>query len=147
MKTPYCGALGIRRREVDEIRIAITVAVDRVDGLDARAREIHTTVAAERQLAATDLSLPENGYFLRMRAERARVEAEQAAAAARLDRLRDQAREVYGSMRAIEGAAERYRDEALRRAEAAEQAAADDRAGADFVRGLNRLRAARGRIG
>lgn len=146
MKTPYCGALGIQRREVDQIRIAISVAVDRADTLAARAQEIRCTVEAERALAAADWALPENRYFARMRAERARVAAEKAAADARLDQLRDKAREAYGSMKAVEGAAERFREDATRALDAAEQAALDDRAAADFIRGIRRARHSGGRL-
>lgn len=146
MKTPYCGALGIQRREVDQIRIAISVAVDRADALAARAHEIHCTVEAERTLAASDWTLPENRYFARMRAERTRVATEKAVADARLDQLRGKAREAYGSMKAVEGAAERFREEAARTLDAAEQAALDDRAAADFIRGVRRLRASGGRL-
>lgn len=147
MKTPYCGVLGIQRREVDQIRIAISVAIDRTDGLDRRADEIARTLAAERALAVGDRLLPENGYFLRMSAERDRVAAERRLAEAQLDQLRAKAREAYGSMRAVEGAAAAFRDDATRAQAAAEQAASDDRAAADFVRGVRRLRMTSGRRG
>jgi hypothetical protein len=147
MKTPYCGVLGIQRREVDQIRIAISVAVDRADGLGRRSDEIARTLAAERALAVGDRLLPENGYFLRMHAERARVDAERRVAEAQLDQLRAKAREAYGSMKAVEGAAATYRDDVSRLRAAAEQAATDDRAAADFVRGIRRLRATGGRTG
>lgn len=147
MKTPYCGVLGIQRREVDQIRIAISVAIDRADGLDRRADEIARTLAAERALAVGDRLLPENGYFLRMSAERDRVAAERRLAEAQLDQLRAKAREAYGSMRAVEGAAAAFRDDATRAQAAAEQAASDDRAAADFVRGVRRLRTSGGRRG
>lgn len=140
MKTPYCTALGVQKREVDQIRIAISVAVDRATGLEREGVEIVRSVSAERAVAAADWQLPENMYFARMRAERGRVEAERRMADARLDQLRAQAREVYGAMKAVEGAADRFRVEHARKAGAAEQGAADDRAAADFIRAVRTLR-------
>ncbi len=143
MKTPYCTALRVQRREVDQIKIAIGSAVERVGRLERKGAEIVRSVASEREVAATDWTLPENMYFARMRAERELVQREAAIADAKLDQLRAQAREVYGGMKAVEGAAERYRIEETRKLGAAEQIAADDRAAADFIATVRMLRARR----
>lgn len=102
---------------------------------------------AERQRLAADPALPENRYFERMRAERARLAEEQRTAAARLDLLRARARDAYGSLRAVETAAERFVLDETRRIAAAEQSAADERAAVDFMRSWRLVRAAMGRRG
>ncbi len=147
MKTPYCTALRIQRREVDRIRIAISVAIDETDRLDRHAVELARRVAAEHAHAAADGLLPENAYFARMKAERGRVARDKALADARLDQLRDKARDSYGAMKAVESAAETFRDGEARRLGAAEQASADDRAAIDTIAALRRLRASGGRTG
>lgn len=138
MKTPYCTALGIRRREVDQVRIAISVAVDTAAILEAQGREIARAIAAEHGVAAGDILLPENAYFARMRSARASVAHERSLADARLEQLRERARDSYGAMKAIEGAADDYRADLTRQRSAAEQAEADDRAAIAIA--LRRLR-------
>jgi hypothetical protein len=147
MKTPYCTALRIQRRDVDRIRIAISVAIDESDRLDRHGLEMARRVADEHACAVSDGLLPANGYFTRMKLERARIARERALADARLDQLRDKARDSYGAMKAVETAADAFRDGEARRLEAAEQASADDRAALDMLAALRRLRASNGRTG
>lgn len=147
MKTPYCTALRIQRREVDRIRIAISVAIDESERLDRHAVELARRVADEHARAAADWLLPENGYFARMKAERGRIARDKALAAARLDQLRDKARDSYGAMKAVEGAAELFREGETRRIDTIEQASADDRAALDVIAALRHLRASGGRTG
>lgn len=147
MKTPYSAAIGVQRRDVDQIRVAISVAIDQVAGLDAARSRAERAVLDERQRLAEDPALPENRWFERMRAERARLAHEQLSADARLDQLRARAREAYGALRAVETAAERYVLDETRRIAAAEQAAADERAAMDFMRSWRLVRAAMGRRG
>jgi hypothetical protein len=75
-----------------------------------------------------------DAWTARMKAERARLDEAAFLAQARLGRLRAQAVEAYGTMRAIEGAAERYENEAERVLAVAEQSAIDDIAAARFLR-------------
>ncbi|HYZ48079.1 MAG TPA: hypothetical protein VE567_04215 [Sphingomonas sp.] len=142
LRTPYCAAIGLRRREVDEIRISIGIEVSRLTQVECRNAEVDADLDRERGVAAGALNIPVTAYFARMQAERRRLEEERQAINGRVARLRSQAREAYGSLNAIEGAAQRYRDEALHKIESAEQAATDDRSAADFVARARLIRTA-----
>mgnify|MGYP001212029527 CR=1 FL=1 len=147
MRTPYCAAIGVQRREVDQIRISIGVEVDRLTQVERRRTEIELDMLREFRAAAEaiDTPVPSTAYFLMMRAERARLEESQRVIDARVAQLRSEAREAYGSLTAIEGAAARYRDEEVRRVAGAEQAASDDRSAALFVARARSRRSAAGR--
>ena len=145
MKTPYCAAIGLQRREVDEIRISIGVEVSRLTTVERRNAEIDASMRREHHVAVEAMDVPATAYFARMRAERARLEQDRQVIDARVTRLRSQAREAYGSLSAIEGAADRFRSDETRRIEGAEQAAIDDRAATDFMYKLRLLRAATGK--
>ena len=139
MRTPYCAAIGLQRREVDELRISIGVEAGRLAEVERRRTQIDADLCRERGVAAAAFDVPATAYFALMRAERIRLEESRRTIDARVTQLRSQAREAYGSLSAVEGAAERYRDEETRRIESAEQAAMDDRSAASFLS----LRAAR----
>lgn len=141
MKTPYDTALRLQRREVDAVKVSISVEIERITTLEQQARTIDSRVVEERRLAHA-LPLSSDHWVARMRAERARVEHAARESQARLNQLRDQAIEAYGTMRAIESAATRYRDEAERAADVAEQSAIDDIAAVRFLNARRRRRAA-----
>jgi len=132
VKTPYCAAIGVQRREVDAMRVVIGVEVNRLAEVERRHAKIDVDLRRERSVACS-LDVPSTAYFLLMRAEQERLDENRRAISARIDQLRSQAREVYGSLSAVEGAAERYRDEERRRLEGLEQAAMDDRSAAAFL--------------
>ncbi|WP_404337374.1 hypothetical protein AB2M62_02075 [Sphingomonas sp. MMS12-HWE2-04] len=135
--TPYDTALRVQRREVDAVKVSISVEVERITTLESQGRQHDATVRQERALAYT-MPFGTDAWTLKMKAERARLEEAAHLAQARLGRLREQAVEAYGTMRAIEGAAERYQTEAERVAELAEQGAIDDMAAARFLRARRR---------
>lgn len=141
MKTPYCAAIGLQRREVDQLRTSIGVEVGRLAQVEQRHSFIDESVRRERSVAAAAFDVPATAYFLRMRAERARLEADRQVIDARVTKLRSQAREAFGSLSVIEGAAERYRHEEMRQMEAAQQAVIDDRSATDFVQKVRLSRA------
>lgn len=142
MKTPFCTAIGLQRREVDEIRISIGVEVSRLTEVERRYTDIDAAVRRERTVAAEAVDVPATNYFVRMQEERTRLEDDQRVIDARVTRLRSQAREAYGALSAIEGAAERHRGEETRRIQGAEQAATDDRSAVDFLSRVRSVRAA-----
>lgn len=133
MITPYCTAVRLRRREVDQLRQVIAEMAEQVALLDRRAAELRKTVEVERRLAKNFGRLPDDLYFRRMRLEHERLLRERAVADAVLEQLRTEARDSFGSLRALEEAAERFRQEAELGLAAAEQAAADDRAATAFI--------------
>lgn len=130
--TPFDTALRIHRREVDTVKVAIGAEVERITAIEARARAHETQVRQERALAHA-LPFSSDAWTARMKADRARLQEAANLAESRLGRLRAQAIEAFGTMRAIEGAAGRYRDEAERVAALAEQGAIDDIAAARFL--------------
>lgn len=143
MKTPYDTAQRAMQRGVDDLRTAIGAAAHRVAETEAQRGALAEAIVREAMVAAGDWTLPRGAWAEHVRRRRAALAEQQRAADAELDGLRGQAIELYGSLRAVEGAAERYRAEADRAAAAAEQAAGDDVAGARAARDLHRSRRAR----
>ena len=140
MKTPYDAALRTLQREVDDLRTSIGTAANRLTEIESMRQAVSDAIRSESALAATDLSISPHAYLARARTERARLVYERLAADARLEALRHQAMESYGSLRAMEGAAETYREQAERDLASAEQGRIDDFAGARFARALQTAR-------
>ncbi|KTF70569.1 hypothetical protein ACNFJ7_16550 [Sphingomonas sp. HT-1] len=138
MKTPYDTALRMQQREVDAVKVAIAAAVERVASLEEEASALQGRTREERVLAHA-LPFDSDAWLALAKRELARLAAEAEAARGRLVQLRAQALEAFGRLRAIEIAAERYRDEQARALEAAEQAAIDDIAAARFLRERKRM--------
>ena len=130
--TPFDTALRVQRREVDAVKVSISTEVERIATLEAEGRAHDRRLIEERALAAA-LPIATDAWTLRMKAERARLERDAALAQVRLGHLREQAVEAYGTMRAIEGAADRFNDEAERVIALAERGAIDDLAAARFL--------------
>lgn len=135
--TPFDTALRVQRREVDAVRLSISVEVERITTIETQCRAHDARMVEERALAHA-LPIASEAWADRMRTERKRMNDAAILAEARLRHLRAKATEAYGTMRAIEGAAERYQDEADRLAAGAEQSAADDLAAARFLRARHR---------
>lgn len=131
--TPFDTALRVQRREVDAVKVSISVEVERITTLEAMDRAHETRAREERALAAT-LPFASDAWVAKMKHEQIRIREAAYLAQARLGQLRAQAVEAYGTMRAIEGAAERFQDEADRTAAVAEQSGIDDIAAARFLR-------------
>jgi len=131
--TPFDTALRVQRREVDVVKVSISVEVERITTLETQTRTHDARMLQERALA-NSLPIASDAWTARMKAERALLDEAAYLAQARLERLRAQAVEAYGTMRAIEGAAARYEDDAERTVALAEQAASDDISAARFLR-------------
>lgn len=134
MKTPFCVAAGIRQRELDELRRAITAELARLDHTVERIAAIDAATTAERPIAAREWTSAADHYFGRLRQERDLRLMEQSRASAGLADLRERAASALASLRAIEEAAASWRNDARRRIDAADQSASDDRAAAVHVR-------------
>lgn len=130
--TPFDTALRVQRREVDAVKVSISVEIETITTLNSQAYAHDLRMREERALAAT-VPIASDAWRLRMKAERARLDHQAQLANVRLTTLRAQAVEAYGTMRAIEGAADRFKDEAERVAAGAEQAMIDDIAAAKLV--------------
>jgi hypothetical protein len=130
--TPFDTALRVKRREVDAVKVSISVEIETITTLDQQTLAHEIRMREERALALT-VPVASDAWRLRMKAERARLDQQAQLANVRLTTLRAQAVEVYGTMRAIEGAAGRFKDEAERVAAGAEQAMIDDIAASKLV--------------
>ncbi|QIG79664.1 hypothetical protein [Stakelama tenebrarum] len=135
-------ALRIQQRELDALRVSITVEIERVDGLSDAQRAHLESERRERAAAAaaTEIWMPTDAWAARARAERARLARNAQEAGDRLTALRVRAAESYGTMRAIEEAVNRRREEIDREHAAVEQAQADDFGTARFLAARGRER-------
>jgi flagellar biosynthesis chaperone FliJ len=143
MKTPYDAALRLRQREIDAMRVSITAEVDRMTMLAGHRDKIDTSVRNEIEVAGGQHVFSAHAFVARMRAEREMVCNERTASDARLNVLRAQAVDAYGSLSALDSAADRHRTEMLRTAAIAEQSQIDDFSAARFTRTLYAARRAR----
>jgi hypothetical protein len=139
--TPFDTALRVQRREVDAVKVSIGAEIERIADLDQRTRQHDVTLRDERALAYT-MPFATDAWTARMKAERVRLSEASRVAETRLSQLREQAVEAYGTMRAIEGAADRFKDEAERQLALAEQGRIDDLAAARFIAARRKGRAA-----
>ncbi|TXC69646.1 hypothetical protein FSB78_00710 [Sphingomonas ginsenosidivorax] len=143
MITPYDAALRLRQREMDAVRLSISVEVNQIVLLDRHRDTIDRTVRQELSLAGSDPMLSAHAFAGRMRAQREALGRDRQASDGRLAVLRAQAADAYGAVRAIEGAALRHREDAARLAAVAEQSQMDDFAAAGFARARHAARRAR----
>lgn len=140
MNTPFDAVLRTRRRELDEVRIAINAETSRLADIDEATDLLHEEVARECRTASEDWSMSSHAYLQRKLAERKGLHTCRTETARSIETLRGRATETYGSMRAIENAAERFRSEAARERQRAEQQVADEAGSARFVREANAAR-------
>ncbi len=138
MKTPYDTALRSLVREVDAMKTAVQAASDRLADAQNRRRAINDEIARESAAAALNSAFPAHAYLQRASAKRDALTILCAEADAALDAIRDKARESFGSLRVMEGAAETFRGEENQAAASAEQSRIDDFAGARFARRAGR---------
>lgn len=134
MKTPYDTALRVTDRQLDQVRAAIGHAIDELQRVELAQREIDAAMRRESAASGSDHRLLTEHFFVRARADRQHLRERRALAHARLEELRRQAVDCYGSRTAIENAAGTFREEALRVEANAEQMADDDRVGARIGR-------------
>jgi hypothetical protein len=133
MKTPYDTALRVQQREIDDMRVAINVQVNVLNQVERSREAVNEKIVSEAAIAASDIGMSSHAYIARMRAEQSRLSNDQAAISARLGQLRSKAVAAYGAFRAVETAADGFRDEAVRASANAEQAGMDDFAAVSFI--------------
>ncbi|WP_404367640.1 hypothetical protein AB5I39_13200 [Sphingomonas sp. MMS24-J45] len=143
MNTPFDAALRLRQREMDAMRVSIAVQVNQLMVIEETRENVDRSVRRETEIAASNWGSSAHAFMARMRAQRERLVRERATVNARLTALREQATEAYGALRAIEGAAARFREEADRAAATAEQNRADDFSAARYSRAQDMIRRAR----
>lgn len=134
MRTPFDTAQRVQQRAVETVRVAISVEVERHSVIERESESLAQSVARERAVGHAVGWLTTDAWLARMRAERERLQHEARSVETRLATLRAQAAEAYGSMRVIDGAVDRHRDEMARAQEASEQGRLDDIAAARLAR-------------
>ncbi|TCM17707.1 hypothetical protein EDF56_10549 [Novosphingobium sp. PhB165] len=144
MKTPYDAALRVQQREIDEMSVAISREAGVLAAVEQAQAEASAAVRREADLAGTDMSeglgIPSHGYFARKRDERRQLTSLQAELSTRLETLRSEAVEAFGTFRTIESAADAFRQEAERVQASAEQAGIDDLAAVAFLKAQRAMR-------
>ncbi|KPH62805.1 hypothetical protein ACLIMP_00360 [Novosphingobium aerophilum] len=142
MKTPYDAALRVQQREIDEMSRAISTQAGALGEVEQARERVSVSMRREADLAAGDLGVCSHAYLQRMRGERRQLSVRQAELKARLEQLRDMAVDAYGTFRAIETAADGYRQDAERVIANAEQAGIDDFSAISFIKARRRGRPA-----
>lgn len=134
MKTPFDAVLRLRQRQIDAMRLAISAEMNQLEAIGQQHHAINVALREEADLAASDWRYAVPAFGARMRAQRAQLVSDAMAIGTRLGELRREAAKAYGEMAAIEGAADRFRDEANQVVARAEQAQIDDFSAARFNR-------------
>lgn len=137
MKTPYDPVLRVKQHELDQVRIDIGNENARLTELDAAERKIEAEMGDATGASEIDLLLPRHGYIRRKVAERRAIAEQRDAAVKRVEDLKGHAAERYGSLLAVETAADRFRSDAVRAEKRAEQTHADEIGAARFTRLAN----------
>ena len=142
MKSPLDPAIRLQRRTVDDVRVAIRAELERLSDAETAHQALGQRMLRERALAAQDMFLPGTAWQEKLHRDRAHIEAQRRESEAQLAALRERAAEAFGQMRAMENAADRFREEAEREIESAEQSQLDDISAARMMRTLRKRRAA-----
>lgn len=144
MKTPYDAALRVQQREIDEMSVAISREAGVLAAVEQARVDADAAMRREANLAGADMSagftIPSHGYFARKRAEQRQLTGLQAELSARLEAMRSEAVEAFGTFRTIESAADAFRQEAERAQANAEQAGIDDLAASAFLKARKAMR-------
>ena len=96
------------------MRVSISVQINQLMVIEETRETVDRSVRREAEIAATNWGSSAHAFMARMRTQRERLLRERASVDARLASLRAQAAEAYGALRAVEGAAARFRAEALK---------------------------------
>lgn len=138
MKTPYDAALRVQRREIDEMSVAISREAGILAAVEQARADTRDAMRREADLARNDVTeslvIASHGYFARKRDERRQLTGLQAELSRKLEALRAEAVEAFGTFRTIESAADSFRQEAERVQANAEQAGIDDLAAVAFLK-------------
>ncbi len=126
MRTPFDTALRMRRREIDQTRIAIHAETTRLVEIDRQSHALEQELVREYQACAESWAFSAEAFVKRRMSQQAQLVAQRVAVSQEVERLRGEAIDAYGSRHVLEIAAESFRTEHTRRASRAEQREADD---------------------
>ncbi len=126
MKTPFDTVLRIRRREIDQTRIAIHAETTRLLEIDQESRALEQELAREYEVCAESWASSAEAFIRRRMSQQAQLLAERIAVSEELDRLRREAVDAYASRHVLESAVEAFHADRKRQVSQAEQREADD---------------------
>jgi hypothetical protein len=133
MKTPVDPVIRIEKRSVEGLKIRIAAHMEDHLGLVEAEQRINIDIAEQYRNAAADWALAAHAYGRRKLAERARLSSQRRNIEVELDRLRVDAADAFGRLRAAEEVAGMHRQDARLAQDRADQAEADDFAGRRFT--------------
>ncbi|AXK44131.1 hypothetical protein [Erythrobacter aureus] len=137
MKTPYDPVVRVKQHELDEVRVQIGAENARLSELEAADRKLEAEMGCQSTSSEMDALFPRHTFIRRKAAERKSISEQRAESMKRVEDLRGHAAERYGSLRAVETAAERYRSDAVRAHKREEQMDADEIGSARFARQIS----------
>jgi hypothetical protein len=132
MKTPFDSALRVQTRTMNAIRLMLLAELAREHVIEAESAALAASMRSEARVAAVNWQIGAHPYGQYQRTERLRLDTDRRRTHANLDVLRVAAMDACGQMQAITEAAAGFAIDRRRQEAGAEQAQADDFAGARF---------------
>ena len=126
MKTPFDTVLRLRRREIDQTRIAIHAETTRLTEIDQQSRDLEQEVAREYEVCAESWAVSAEAFMKRRMSQQAHLMAQRVAVSEEIGRLRRAAIDAYGARHVLESAAEAFRADHRLQQSRAEQRETDD---------------------
>ena len=133
MKTPFDTVLRIRRREIDETRIALQAKTTQLVELDRRRDALEQELARETEACHQSWSASAEAFIKLRKAQRELLDAQRAAISADVEQLRRKAVDAYGAQHVLENAADAFCADHQRRQAQIEQREADDMCAARHI--------------
>ncbi|MXP10413.1 hypothetical protein [Pseudoblastomonas halimionae] len=126
MKTPFDTVLRLRRREIDETRIALHTRTAQLAEIDRDSEALEQELARERKAFGESWSASAEAFIKRRKFQHAQLAQERATISQDVDRLRQAAIDAHGSQHVLETAVEAFRADHDRRMAQAAQRETDD---------------------
>jgi flagellar export protein FliJ len=109
MKTPYDAARRIRRRELDDVRQALSAAEAQLSAFAAMIERTGAALERERAVAAADPRCDIGRYATAKRVEIERLHREMARIETEIEHLRAQLTSTFEALKPLDFASEEYR--------------------------------------
>ncbi|MEN2786132.1 hypothetical protein ACFOKI_06975 [Sphingomonas qilianensis] len=141
MKTPFDAAMRVRRREIERAQVVINRQIGQLLQIEQHQAALTARLAQEAAAAAVHHGPSAHAYLARMRQQRLHLAEQRAEADRQLAHMRAAAQAAYGDFKAIESAADAFRDDETRKIANGEQSHLDDVAATAIARLSRRPRA------
>ena len=126
MKTPFDTVLRMRRREIDETRIALHAKTTQLLEIERHSEALEQELAREYEVCAESWSISAEAFIKRRKSQRAQLEAHRASVSDEIANLRRAAIDAHGSRHVLETAVDAFRADHERRQAQAAQRETDD---------------------